>query len=514
MLVPSLSQGMSIFSVPNEQAHHMYLCFQHMDYVMAAEYVTKGTGLLQCGCKQRLKIGASFTDWWKTLKLAKSSLARQSERAKHHGEEPRADVVEHGNDFADLPAEDELVGKEAEEQFRFRPRGSTETTYVATAVSKFDDVWAASELAPRMASLLADRDAKHPLVLFLRGQSGSGKTWLTRKLLEPLEGAQISITSIEGGAATRTIPRRDDKARTVELTKRLLDVVGKWSRTAKTAASQSSSRAVVAYRMDGLLLIDMPGGGEVGDRPQETRMINTTNMKVLATLNDFRNTGKAPSSYSRNPAVQFFSKPLRIHGVRVLVATVLRDTDFIHPKALRRHGARTDGPFNDSFTIVPVANFTTPGRLDVARALLELQNYGFLDSVKAKSLVVVAKTPCGTVMTGKIGCDPQGWWEDWALISLEDVFRGKNGLFWDLEGFGDISKGVQDIAAAGEVEGGVDLCHDRTWYKDGASSEWTAGEVSQQELELFLTRTALPVEDLNAVHKRNVLRARFFLLQR
>ncbi|KAA8897741.1 hypothetical protein FN846DRAFT_992253 [Sphaerosporella brunnea] len=83
--------------------------------------------------------------------------------------------------------------------------------------------------------------------------------------------------------------------------------------------------------------------------------------------------------------------------------------------------------------------------MDVAALGLHLS--GSLDSVKVKELVVAAKTPCGTVMAGGIGCDPQGWREDWALISLEDVFRGKNGLFWDLEGFGDISKGVQDIAA-------------------------------------------------------------------
>ncbi|KAA8897740.1 hypothetical protein FN846DRAFT_892982 [Sphaerosporella brunnea] len=173
---------------------------------------------------------------------------------------------------------------------------------------------------------------------------------------------------------------------------------------------------------------------------------------------------------------------------------------------------RMDVPFDDSVTIVPVADITTPGRLDVARVLFDLQNYWFLNSVKAKELVVAAKTPCGTVMTGKIGCDPQGWREDWALISLEDVFRGKNGLFRDLEGFGDISKGVQDIAADGEVEGGVDLCHDRTWYKDGASTGWTAGEVSQQELELFLKSTA--GEDYHgAVHEKNVVRARLVLLQ-
>ncbi|KAA8914070.1 hypothetical protein FN846DRAFT_886199 [Sphaerosporella brunnea] len=146
--------------------------------------------------------------------------------------------------------------------------GSTGITYGAKAVCTLNAVCVASEFAPRMASLLADRNARHRLVLFLRGQSGSGKTWLTRKLLEPLEGAQISITSIEDGASKRTIPQAKDNGPTVKLTKRLLDVVARWSRTAKTSMNKSSSRAVVACRMDGLPLIDIPGGEE------ETRKIH------------------------------------------------------------------------------------------------------------------------------------------------------------------------------------------------------------------------------------------------
>ncbi|KAA8913984.1 hypothetical protein FN846DRAFT_886245 [Sphaerosporella brunnea] len=188
-----------------------------------------------------------------------------------------------------------------------------------------------------MASLLANRHADHPLVLFLRGQSDSGKTWLTRKLLEPLEGADISITSFEGGAATRTIPPPDDKRRAVKLTKRLLDEMPKWSKTAQTAANESSSRAVVGYRMDGLLWIDMPGDEVVRERPQETKMISATNMAVLATLDDFHNTGKATKVSTTpvsNRAAEFFLNTRRIPGVRVLVATVLRDTDVSNPKAL------------------------------------------------------------------------------------------------------------------------------------------------------------------------------------
>ncbi|KAA8908060.1 hypothetical protein FN846DRAFT_889653 [Sphaerosporella brunnea] len=54
--------------------------------------------------------------------------------------------------------------------------GSNEITYGANAICRFDAGCLVSEFAPMMASLLADRDVDHPLVQFLRGQSGSGKT--------------------------------------------------------------------------------------------------------------------------------------------------------------------------------------------------------------------------------------------------------------------------------------------------------------------------------------------------
>ncbi|KAA8894597.1 hypothetical protein FN846DRAFT_912725 [Sphaerosporella brunnea] len=187
-----------------------------------------------------------------------------------------------------------------------------------------------------MASLLAERRAAHHLVLFRRGHSGSGKMWFKRRLLEQLEGAQISITCIEGGAANHTIPPATDNGTKVKLTKQLFDTVAKWSKTAKTAANESSSRTVVRYRMDGFLLINMPGGEEVRDRPVETKRINTTNLAGLDTLHHFQKTVKVTKQFlNRNRAVaEFFLKPLRIPRVCVLVAMVLRDTYVSNSKAL------------------------------------------------------------------------------------------------------------------------------------------------------------------------------------
>ncbi|KAA8897053.1 hypothetical protein FN846DRAFT_893163 [Sphaerosporella brunnea] len=365
------------------QAHHRYLCEVHMDYVMAIEYATKSTGWLE--------IGASSTDWWKILELAKRSLARQLSKrlesdsdvkddlepdnfdhspAEHELVDEEAEVVQQADDVDDLATVQELLisdqqssdGSNASLPSELKPRiifwavspdpeyikmlddavkadaavqviatfgkallghrvksisciremdgdktwapGLTDMTYGANAVCSFGAVYVASEFDPRMASLLVGPDAMHPLVLFLRGQSGSGKTWLTRNLLQPLEGVQISITLLEGGASTPTIPQAKNKANTVKLTKRPLGAVPCWSRTAKTSANESFSRAVVAYRMDVLLLIDMPGGEEVGDGPEETSKINTANMEVLATPYAFH-TGTVSTTCSRNPAVQF-----------------------------------------------------------------------------------------------------------------------------------------------------------------------------------------------------------------
>ncbi|KAA8893064.1 hypothetical protein FN846DRAFT_1007627 [Sphaerosporella brunnea] len=524
------------------RVHHRYLCLGHDEYSMAAEYTTKNTALLKCGCQHRLLIGVS-TDWWRTVFLARKSLNRlrdseaENEPTDNEGEVDQDDIgglpavneasdnegevdqddigglraenessdnerkVDQGdisglraenepsdnedevvpgdisglpaadvNDFAnftviladddadaelvqdfadelaelnlagneaavsngsaDVPGEANVVAKKAEDLLpRFGPRaygslpamgayggnstlpprhivlrdlldpedlqrqlqqqddavpanqgaqeiapwdkalfgrrvasiacirqlpedktigwtpGSKEITYGANGICRFDAVCLVEEFAPRMASLLADRDADHPLVLFLRGQSGSGKTWVERKLLESLEGADISITSFEGGAAKRTIPPSDDKRRAVKLTKRLLDKLPKWSKTAKTAANENSSRAVVCYRMDSLLLIDIPGGEVVGDRPEETARINATNSEVWETRYHFRKTRKAINKcFANNHAVgEFFVKALRISGVRVLVGTVVRDTDVGKTKALGPLAGRFQG---------------------------------------------------------------------------------------------------------------------------------------------------------------------------
>ncbi|KAA8912584.1 hypothetical protein FN846DRAFT_887148 [Sphaerosporella brunnea] len=278
---------------------------EFLGQIKRAEIVEHGNPFAEVSAEDKLEHGDDFADL-----PVENQLKHSNDFADLPAEldlmDNEAEGVGDGNRFAHLPAEDKLVGKEAEEHFRFWPGGHrvmniacmqivkvdktigctpglSETTHGAKAVCNLDAVCDASQFAARMATLLADRDVQHPLVLFLRGQSRSGNTWLTRKLLEPVDGAQISITSIEGGAATRAIPRRNNQADTVTAMKRLLDVMAKGSMTAKTVAKQSSSRTVFAHSMDGLPLISIPGGEEVGGRPEKTRKIITANTEVLAT---------------------------------------------------------------------------------------------------------------------------------------------------------------------------------------------------------------------------------------
>jgi hypothetical protein len=94
-------------------------------------------------------------------------------------------------------------------------------------------------------------------------------------------------------------------------------------------------------------------------------------------------------------------------------------------------------PFDDSTTIVPPAKITTPGRLD-AVLLLNGMHKSTRDCPFAKDLVQAASTPCGKVVSGRLGVDKEDWREDWALIELDEVYRGQNGVFWDSENFRDL----------------------------------------------------------------------------
>jgi hypothetical protein len=221
-------------------------------------------------------------------------------------------------------------------------------------------------------------------------------------------------------------------------------------------------------------------------------------------------------------------------------------------------------PFDDSTTILPPAKITTPGRLD-AVLLLNGMHKSTRDCPFAKDLVQAASTPCGKVVSGRLGVDKEDWREDWALIELDEVYRGQNGVFWDSENFRDLLDAELDekteLHEEAELDektepheeaeldektelheeaepdegpdgyeddisregfrakvGSMDLgsgSSELKWYKDGAQTGWSAGKVSGVIVELFLKGTTFSVSENwePHVHPANVVRAKVLCLE-
>jgi hypothetical protein len=133
----------------------------------------------------------------------------------------------------------------------------------------------------------------------------------------------------------------------------------------------------------------------------------------------------------------------------------------------------------------------TPGGLDVLSRLLQ---FGVEAAPEADIgfLLDRWKIPCGNVQYGHIGTNSNGWRSDWALIRLDEKWRGINGEWMynemvDLysetaaEKFTPFSKGIVDCS---DPEAGQ-LC-----YKDGAYSGCTVGIVAPSRVMVFKKGTA------------------------
>ncbi|KAI5797891.1 hypothetical protein DFH27DRAFT_93569 [Peziza echinospora] len=174
-------------------------------------------------------------------------------------------------------------------------------------------------------------------------------------------------------------------------------------------------------------------------------------------------------------------------------------------------------PLNSSEAIV-----VTPGKLDIARELLYLEEEKELDSPHARDVLRAANTTCGLVMAGRIGADDQGWREDWGLIELAQTHHGRNGALnpETLSQLHELTEAegieVQDDFD-GRVTGITDL-ENGYWpcVKYGATTGWTTARVSGESVELFLKGTAVPIsgEDLDTVHPTNIVRAKVLLASR
>jgi hypothetical protein len=132
--------------------------------------------------------------------------------------------------------------------------------------------------------------------------------------------------------------------------------------------------------------------------------------------------------------------------------------------------------------------------------------------------LVAAERICGTVHCGRLGADDLGYREDWALIELQDGFVGTNGIWWERNKWERQRRafGVQPSSAA--FQGSVVAVADPylgaydIWFKDGASTGWTAARLVSTEVELFIRGSVMGVTNPAHIDPVNIIRAKVFMM--
>jgi len=172
-----------------------------------------------------------------------------------------------------------------------------------------------------------------------------------------------------------------------------------------------------------------------------------------------------------------------------------------------------------SYVLPKGGSITSPGRLDCIikmKTLLEL-NCADLPN-ELLPWLVAAERICGTVHCGRLGADDLGYREDWALIELQDGFVGVNGIWWEVNQWERYRRafGVKPGSAAfrGSVVAAADpsLGANDIWYKDGASSGWTAARLVSIDVELFIRGSVMGVTDPASIHPVNIIKSKVFMM--
>jgi hypothetical protein len=115
---------------------------------------------------------------------------------------------------------------------------------------------------------------------------------------------------------------------------------------------------------------------------------------------------------------------------------------------------------------------------------------------------------CGKVRYGHIGVNKSGWRSDWALVCLENEWEGVNGSWMFDEAMRDLYIATSSATPEKTFTGssGIITCVDAeagtTCYKDGASTECTAGRVGSTEALIFRkgTTEAITEEEIQEQH--------------
>ncbi|KAF8253466.1 hypothetical protein K440DRAFT_642413 [Wilcoxina mikolae CBS 423.85] len=172
-------------------------------------------------------------------------------------------------------------------------------------------------------------------------------------------------------------------------------------------------------------------------------------------------------------------------------------TDFWSGKAEVHHfelPSSFEQPFVPATLLLPSDRLVVfPGELDVIKKLAILLT--FQEDDKDRGAILGLVTPrleamgrvCGTVECGQIGVDFDGFREDWALIKLNEGWKGVNGEWWAEDSWEMLRRSVeihQKGIFMGEVRSIEDpvLGRNDIWYEDGDTTGWTAGQFVNTEV--------------------------------
>jgi hypothetical protein len=163
-----------------------------------------------------------------------------------------------------------------------------------------------------------------------------------------------------------------------------------------------------------------------------------------------------------------------------------------------------------AYHVVPLSakekRVITPGGLDILGRLLEICRSRPTDDEKLGFFLERWSNACGEVRYGHIGKNGDGWRSDWALVCLENDWKGANGSWMDNEAMSDLyiatssvnpDEANPDEANPDETFTGssgiincVDALAGTICYKDGASTGCTPGKVGHTVALMFKKGTA------------------------
>jgi hypothetical protein len=192
---------------------------------------------------------------------------------------------------------------------------------------------------------------------------------------------------------------------------------------------------------------------------------------------------------------------------------------FVHGQSISLMAAETKGsvavflsPDDDSedqsyaltaYHVVPFIpsdkrQIITPGGLDILTRLLQVLRIGprTTDYDEIDFLLHRWGNKCGEVQYGHIGTNGNGWRSDWALVCLENEWKGVNGswMYNEMTEFHTAKSGTLFTGLNGIIDC-IDPLAGDICYKDGASTGCTAGSVGPTDTLVFKKGSADVAEE-------------------